>query len=45
MSSLLKGLEAKIEKQVAKRMTPIALKLDEMIKILKQIEKNTRGEK
>lgn len=42
VSSLLKGLEKKIEAKVQEKMVPIALKLDEMITILRQIEKHTR---
>lgn len=45
MSSILRGLEAKIEKKVAEKMIPVTKKLDEMLKVLEKIEKNTREKK
>ncbi|MFB0543217.1 MAG: hypothetical protein ACETVR_00400 [Candidatus Bathyarchaeia archaeon] len=43
MSSVLKKLEERMEKKMEERMGPLASKMDEMIKILRQIEENTRG--
>ena len=45
MSGILKGLEAKIEKKIEEKMIPVVKKVDEMIKVLEKIEKNTRGKK
>lgn len=42
MSGILKNIEKRIEKKVEERMGPIAVKLEEMIRVLKQIEENTR---
>jgi len=42
---ILDKLEEKIEKKVEERMTPIVLKLDEMLSVLRKIEKNTRRKK
>lgn len=40
MSSLLKGLESKIEKAVQGRMTPILLEMQRMRKELEIVNKN-----
>jgi len=42
LSGLLKNLEEKLTKKIEERMGPLAAKMDEMIKVLKQIEENTR---
>jgi len=40
MSSLLKGLESKIERAVQERMGPILAEMKEMNKELKKVNKN-----
>jgi len=42
MSGILGGLEKKIEKKLVEKMVPVTHKLDEMLKVLEKIEKNTR---
>ena len=42
MSGLLKNLEKKIEEKVQERVAVLEPKLDEMIRLLKKIEENTR---
>lgn len=39
---LLENLKKKVEKEVQQRVSVLEPKLDEMIKLLKQIEENTR---
>ena len=43
MSNVLKKLEERIEKKMEERIGPLASKMEEMIKILRKIEENTRG--
>lgn len=42
MTTLLKTLEQRIESKVQERMGVLEPKLDEMIRILRKIEENTR---
>jgi len=42
MAGVLDKLEERLMKKVEERMGPMLPKLDEMIKVLKQIEENTR---
>jgi len=40
MAGLLKELEKRIEDRIQARMGPLAMKMDEMIKLLRQIEEH-----
>ena len=42
MAGVLKKLEERMEQKMDERMGPMATKMEEMIKVLKKIEENTR---